>query len=1134
MKSLVTILAVVASWAYAAEDHAAVRAAPAASSTGAIHSIAYSHGDLGYGNYPHVLRTENRLENLFRAIRYCDETAGWPSESQFRWQQEMAEPLPFFLGSCTPEQREKLARYIKEGRISIAATHSTVLSDRLNGESAARLFYLSNRFLPDLLGTPPGRVAIINDVVGLSWSLPIYCEAAGVPFLSMGHNKCGRMDELESAPLVRWTGPGGTGSVLAFSSVYDFHEVRDPSKDVPGAVARSAAAITPHFIPAWLQGHDFALAKLDMATAAKAWNATNTPRVQMSTLDLYISELARRQTPEKTPVVNKTGPCQWMDQPLSDAWLFGRARQAGERLPAAEKFSTFALASSPGGYPWFDFTIGWHNLLSHFEHTSGAACWRCKNAEGWRHYEIELIEHREEGLLALATAERTLDDALSRLGAQIQTTRANSLAVFNSLGQARTDVVTLSTPALAGKSLVAVDDATGASTPCQWLDAGTLCFVAADVPALGYRTFHLMEQPRPSAPMIDHKFYAITIDPKTGAIASLVDKELGQELVKPNAPHALNQYLYQWCAEAEGEPLWSAPPSDVHVTAEHGPVASIFRIRTNKAEGVNWLEQTIILYRTIKRIDFALRLDKKPSGRTLADYYANNLRGKESVFLALPFDIPNFKAVYQTGGGGVAEPIRDQFEGTSTAFHAVQHFADLSNERFGVTVSPLDCALVEFGHPRSDLLSRTLNSEKAFEKKMEYPQASSLYLYLLGNMFTTNIRVDQRGEHLFRWALRSHAGNWQAGEADRFGEAVSQPLMARLLPASGGTRSGGAFSFASVDRGSVSVSTCKPAEWNGEGFIVRLVETHGRKTTADLRLPFLLPIASANETTLTETDLDRPLVVSGDTIRVELPAYGVKTIRVRSAAAACGKVQKLTSTPISDMEIALEWTPVPNAACYRVYRGTTADFQPGLLTLVAMPAAASWVDKAQNHGPAWMANRLAPGTTYHYRIEAVSRHNARGPASAAVAATTMSTAEKACPPGAVGDLHAILISPLAPLNEVNLLWRSNIEPNIAGYEIHRSTSSGFTPSPSTLLAKMEISTSVKATDYREYDHQMFLDKTTTPNTAYCYRVRAITWSGLPGGFSGEASVVTKAEPVAAAPSPASGRPKPRGRAAKQK
>jgi hypothetical protein len=33
---------------------------------------------------------------------------------------------------------------------------------------------------------------------------------------------------------------------------------------------------------------------------------------------------------------------------------------------------------------------------------------------------------------------------------------------------------------------------------------------------------------------------------------------------------------------------------------------------------------------------------------------------------------------------------------------------------------------------------------------------------------------------------------------------------------------------------------------------------------------------------------------------------------------------------------------------------------------------------------------------------------------------------------------------------------------------------------------------------------MFLDKTTAPGTAYRYRVRAITRSGLPGGFSAEA------------------------------
>ena len=49
-------------------------------------------------------------------------------------------------------------------------------------------------------------------------------------------------------------------------------------------------------------------------------------------------------------------------------------------------------------------------------------------------------------------------------------------------------------------------------------------------------------------------------------------------------------------------------------------------------------------------------------------------------------------------------------------------------------------------------------------------------------------------------------------------------------------------------------------------------------------------------------------------------------------------------------------------------------------------------------------------------------------------------------------------------------------------------------------------------------------KTTAPDTAYRYRVRAITYPGLPGGFSAEAVAATKAKPVAAAPSPTSGRP----------
>ena len=181
-----------------------------------------------------------------------------------------------------------------------------------------------------------------------------------------------------------------------------------------------------------------------------------------------------------------------------------------------------------------------------------------------------------------------------------------------------------------------------------------------------------------------------------------------------------------------------------------------------------------------------------------------------------------------------------------------------------------------------------------------------------------------------------------------------------------------------------------------------------------------------------------------------------------------------------------------------------------------MPSTPRHVDRAQNHDPAWISKHLRPGTTYYYRVEAVSRHNARGPASASVAATTPIAPQ--CPPARVQALQAILVSDLAPVNQVNLLWRGNVEPNIAGYEIHRSTTPGFVPSPSTLLRKQDVVLSTKATEYKGFTHQMYLDEQPDPATTYHYQVRAFTTAGLAGEFSAEAGVTTKAENI---PAPAS-------------
>ncbi len=1113
---------------------ALVCAAARADEAPIVHGVTYSHEDVGYANYPHVLRTENRMENIGRAIRFCDQTAQWPDAARFRYDQETAEPLPLFLSHCTKEQRESLVKHMKEGRIAVAATHTTVLADRLNPESGARLFYLSGRHLPDMLGVPAGRTAMLNDVIGVPWSLPIYCEAASVPWLFHGHNHCGRCDELEGAPLVRWTGAGGTGSVMVHSARYDALHGANPAQVINRVAGKAAARAIGGAPPIILYGWDFSLPDMRLVAGIKDWNAKNPAgrRIRSSVFDDFFKDLVATTPPEKVPTATKTGPCQWMDQPITDPSSFGRARKAAERLPAAEKWGAFSLAATGHGTPhWFKITCGWHALLSNYEHTVGAACWRCKDEEGFRHYETELEEHREESEMAAACADQALDGALEELMAHIAWPQGEGreLAVFNPLGHARGGVVKVVMGG--GEDLVfeAVDDASGNKTPCQWVAPGVLAFIAPEVPALGYRTFRLVgpggsakpeRAPAASENTVENAFYRITLNPATGAIASLFDKELGRELVRQDAPQGFGQYLSHRI-ESTHTPDWlvSPAPSAARIRVERGPVCDIVRVRA-KADGVAWLEETFTLWHGEKRVDFALNMDKNPSGRSLMDYYANTLRGKEAIFACMPFDIPDFKAVYQTGGGGVAEPIRDQFNGTGTAFHAVQHFADLSNKDFGVTVSPVDCAVVEFGPPRADAVSRTMpGSERNFEKKMVAPTESSMHLYLLNNMFSTNIRVDQRGPQAFHWALRSHKGDWQAGGAAAFGEGVNQPLEARLLRPKGTAWAGGAklpsgtHSFASVDAPNVSVATVKPAEWNGSGYIVRLVETEGRAVTAKFSAPVFGALAGARETTLTETDTGKDLAVAADgSVAVALPPYGVKTLRLLPAGKAPAQVHKVAARPLSDLSVSVTWEPVPGAAFYRVYRTEAEDAVPTPLHLVALTHDCGLEDRTKNHGGGWMANRLKPETRYFYRVEAVDTRNVRGPLSGAAKAVTMATAAAPtpCAPGAVEGLRAILVSPLAPVNAVNLLWRSNIEPNVVAYDIHRSTQADFIPSDKTLLAKLPVRTAKRGSSVGFLDHQMYFDKSVAPSTTYHYKVCAVTAGNLRGAAGPEAQATTKA------------------------
>lgn len=1104
-----------------------------------IFCVAYSHHDLGFGNYPHRLRTEIRHANIERPLEYCRQTDAWDDDSKFRFMIETSEPITSFLGSHSVADAEEFARRVREGRIQIGALHNTANTEQLGHELLARLFYLSNRHSRDLLGVPASRTAQIDDVIGLTWPLATFCAEADIPYFFHGPNGCGHcLQPAQAEPAFYWQGPDGHGQVLMRSAFYGGYAGDSPGdvseKHILGCIEKLGAH-WPYDSLLLQEGTDFQLVTLDSATRIHAWNASWAyPRMICATMDMFFDALAGQLDPTGVRTFAKDSNNQWADQDSNDAWLLSQARRTGELIPTAEKFSTIATALTGGGYPWVDIYQAYHRLLAYHEHTN-AIDFVAPTRERMRQYETELQENREMVAESQQFAHQALVGALDKLCGIITRDADRAVVVFNPLTRPRTDVVAIDdAPWTSGDRLT--DEVTGDAVPWQRMPDGTVVFVAHNVPPLGYRTYALSAagtsdaQPDTpeSATLLEDDHYRVTFDAATGAITSIFDKPLNRELVDGTAPHRFNEYLYERFDSHD----WNVPPtwyrpSDARLALRRGPVADVMTV-TSRAQGVERLEQTVVLYHDpgVQRIDFATCLVKSPSGRR-DNISAGDPFGKESVYLALPLAVPDHQFHHELPGC-VAQPIADLFEGACTAYYAVRHFSDVSNNQFGVTVSAPDSSLFEYDHPRSCPIRA--GGEAQFEQARTVPATSRMYLYLMNNMFDVNVRWDQPGPVAFRYSLRTHEGDWIAGRADQFGWDVMNPLLAKAVSGKhAGPLPKGAHSFVNIDCPNVACTTIKPAEANGAGFILRLVETQGRATVAHVSLPFLPPQITATATNLVEDDRAPAQPAGADnSVTVTLRPFGVTTMRV-TCPPASATVSGLRATAESDMEVGLSWTtaaPVAEGVShYRVYRGTQPDFMPGPLNLVQQPAEPACVDRPCLHYGGWINNRLEPSTTYYYRVAAVDRWNNESSPSPPVAVTTLTPADINMSPRRVECLRAILVSPMSRLSDVNLLWRTNCESDVRQYEIHRSTRPGFTPDDSTRIAVVDAAEAVPSStayghvpiEHRagDYDHMMYLDQAVGPNTTYYYCVCAVDAAGQRGQSSGEVAVTTKdADPLA--------------------
>lgn len=425
-----------------------------------------------------------------------------------------------------------------------------------------------------------------------------------------------------------------------------------------------------------------------------------------------------------------------------------------------------------------------------------------------------------------------------------------SLVVFNPLSWTRDGLILFRH---SGKDLVlACGDA---SHPCQKVaDHDDLWIAEAGaVPSMGYRAFHLMENTAAGTKtaaaimtgnVLENRFFRLQLT-ADGCFDSIFDKIAGREVLPAGA---LGNELMAFEDKPRREDNWNLDifysekrypidsPEFVKVV-EEGPVRTVVRMRRQFVNSV--IEQDIILYANIARVDFSTRVDWKERDIVLK--------------AAFPVDVNTDRATYEVQYGHVQRNTHWNTSWDVAKFEVCGHkWADLGEHGYGVSLLN-DC---KYGYDIKDGCMR---------------------LTLLRSGATPNTDAD-REVHTFCYSLYPHSGGWQHAGTVRQAYDLNYPLLSKAMNVQTG-KLPQALSLAEPDTDNAVIEVFKQAE-DGDGFIVRLYEAFNQ--SCDVALRFYQALRSIEECDLMENPVKGVSVEYTDnTARFHLKALEIKTFRVK-------------------------------------------------------------------------------------------------------------------------------------------------------------------------------------------------------------------------------------------------------------
>ena len=807
-----------------------------------VYLVQHTHTDIGYTRAQTEILREH-LRYIDYALDFCDLTDNYPDDAKFRWTCEISWAVREYLKRRPPEQIERLKRRVAEGRIELTGMFLNMSEIADESSLAASLQPL--REMQSVFGNSV-RSAMQNDVNGAAWCLPDYFSSVGVRYLIMGINKTRSILPFERPTPFWWESPSGK-RLLAFRA--DHYMTGNDWKVHEGKVEVMEPGLAAYLnnlagtrYPFDRIGVQFSGYLTDNSPPArkecdlvKSWNeAYAWPKLRIATASEFLDYIEKGHSSE-LPVHRQAWPDWWTDGFGSAARETAAARETHAGMQIGE--GLLAMAAALRVKP----TAGWAErtaaiqeaLLFYDEHTFGAA--ESISDPTAENSMVQWGEKSSYAWEAVKSSALLLEEAMGLLQSLIPRAGVPTIAVFNTLGRARSGLVQtfIDHEILPeDKRFRIVDGETGEEAPVQRLGGraeGSYWGIwAKNVPPLGFRTYRIdvtqeTIPPAPGSPrqstILENDFYGLEISPQTGAVRSLKDKETGRELVDASAPWQLGQFIYERTDDRGdfNQPLFKSKDPFRRTTlrkvqlvdSTDGPVWKSLKLKA-EADGCaepGGVQFEIRLFNTEKRIEFHYDIRKAP------------VRAPESVYVSFPFNAPGAR-IYYEAQGGTAAPGEGQLPGSASDWQTVQSYIAVRNDSGQIILSCTQVPLVQLGEINLGKWQPVTHVEKPH-----------IYSWVMNNYWFTNFRAEQEGE--FRWVYSLTSGKDASNAyAVHFGRESYIPLAARVLTAGTSLAARSTLSVLQISAPNLALISARPAR-DADGILLHLREIEGRTAVAE-------------------------------------------------------------------------------------------------------------------------------------------------------------------------------------------------------------------------------------------------------------------------------------------------------------